>query len=38
VAVTVLQQLFDAAPTGLGVSVTDVMTQANGWAIQVTNK
>ena len=38
VSVTVLQQLFDAAPTGLGVSVSDVMTQANGWAIQITNQ
>lgn len=31
--VTVLHQLFDSAPQGLGVPVADVLTGANGWAI-----
>jgi hypothetical protein len=31
--VSVLHQLFDAPPKGLGVSPGDVLTNANGWAI-----
>jgi hypothetical protein len=32
----VLEQLFGAPPTGVGASVTDVLTGANGWAIPFT--